>query len=181
MSVTEVLAVDPGLRYPAAALFRDGRLVCASRVKLPGKWAAIADPAERVRLIAGEVGHWWAGRAANPAVAPELAWERPQVYRAGRSKGDPNDLIPLAMLGGHVAGVLGCTVVRSYTPHEWAHGTTKSKTGDPWDSPRGGRLRRLLDADELAAVVPSHDAIDALGIGLNHLGRFAAVRIISRS
>src|SRR5690242_18015946 len=58
-------------------------------------------------------------RAAGALVNVNVASECPQVYVAGKSKGDPNDLIELAGVVGRVAGGLGATSERSYLPREW--------------------------------------------------------------
>lgn len=96
--------------------------------------------------------------------------EWPQVYRASRSKGNPNDLIGLAGIIGSLAGRLDVPV-RTYTPAEWIGQCPKATTGDALESPRGRRVWGALDDTERAAVVVSHDSVDAVGIGLHHLDR----------
>ncbi len=181
----ELVALDPGLIHPAAALFRDGLLVAASRVRVPSRLAKdVRDVGERSRQVAALVcewivGHLRRGADGQPVPPSELVFERVQIYRAGRGKGDPNDLVPLAIISGAVAGILGCRVV-SPTPREWTGGISKCEDGDPWASPRGGRVRRRLSDAELAAVTPSHDAVDAVGLGLWRLGRFELIRAYAR-
>ena len=47
--------------------------------------------------------------------------EKPQIYNARRMKGDPNDLVKVAINAGEYGGVLKSLGVRVeyYTPHEW--------------------------------------------------------------
>ena len=175
----ELLAVDPGIRAPGVALFQDGLLVAAAAIKLDPVDFLLDDPAERVRRACGVIGTWFLCESSSPGTCPDVAWERPQWYRRGVSKGDPNDLGPLAIMGGHLGGMLGGRVY-SYLPDEWTHGTKKTKSGDPWKSPRGIRLRALLSAEEFAAIgKATHDLVDAVGIGLHHLKRFGLKRIYS--
>lgn len=101
----------------------------------------------------------------------DIVIEKPQVYRATRSKGDPNDLIDLAILVGRY--VERCNGdVTLVTPAEW-----KGQV------PKHIHARRILDAltdgERRVATVESaklskssrHNMIDAIGLGLWKLGR----------
>ena len=175
--VGDLLALDPGLRHPAAALFRGGVLIAAERVKLDPSWKDL-DPADRWVRIAGAIVRWGIGRNMEPRW---LVYERPQIYTAAKSKGDPNDLVGLAGVASALAGMLSYAVasrdialgVASATPATWIGQVPKSETGNPWASARGVRIGSRLTEDERQAVVPSHDAVDATGIGLYFLGRLA--------
>lgn len=174
----DLLAVDPSIRSAGVALFRGGSLIRADTLKVHTEGTIGERCLRAAQIIAG----WVVANDARPKV---LAVEWPQWYPAARSKVDPNDLAGLAGVCGALAGILamgaaaqdhGLQVV-SYTPAEWAGQTPKSKTGNPWRSPRGQRIRSRLTEDELEAVPPKHDAVDAVGIGLYHLGKFERVRI----
>jgi hypothetical protein len=118
--------------------------------------------------LAGDAAQARKVRQARGVEQVVIEW--PQIYRASKSKGDPNDLPGLAGVGMAIAARLDVEVV-SYLPRQWAGGTRKAETGDPLDSPRGRLVWRCLSPDERGRVVPSHDAIDAVGLGLHHLGR----------
>lgn len=176
--MSTLLALDPGIRYPACAIFVDGKLVTASRVKLPGKLAKLP-MGERVREVSLLIEAWVSGQGFNREQIDDVVLECPQVYRVGKSKGDPNDLIPLALVGGYVAGIYVHASVTSPLPREWLGGNTpKASKGDPWESPRGARAARALSDIERSRIVPSHDALDAACIGLWRLGRFERVRVL---
>ena len=165
--VSNLLAVDPGLRNPAAALFENGVLQRASRVKIPTKTHALP-LGERCIAVAELICAW------AQADIDELVIEWPKVYRASRGvKADPADLFPLAGIGMAVAGLLrvSASAVHAPTAHDWIGSLPKSKTGDPLASPRGHRIWSRLSDAEKAGVVLSHDAVDAVGIGLWRLGR----------
>ena len=119
---------------------------------------------------------WWA--MSYGAIAA-LVYEWPQIYPGSKQKTDPNDLPGLAAVGGGVAGILASTVtsVRTPTPREWAGQTPKSKTGDPWLSPRGERIRSRLSPAEFALTPAQHDVLDAVAIGLWAVGRFEQRRV----
>lgn len=126
---------------------------------------------ERCRQIADIIAGWVLGKTDH---VDTTVVEWPKVYRVGRSKGDPNDLLLLAALVGGVSCRLGARTV-SPVPSEWIGSLPKTTTGDPLDSPRGRLIWRLLDASERAAVVVSHDSLDSAGLGLWALGRLGKV------
>jgi hypothetical protein len=188
-----LLAFDPGLNNPAAALFREGRLIAASRISLERTWKSLP-VGERCRRIAGATHEWACANGLDMAAMVKayendlhqyheearllrqhlgivaLVVEWPQIYVRGRQKGDPNDLLPLAGVAMALAGRLDVEV-RSYRPAEWIGQCAKAETGDPLASPRGQIIWRELDPAERSTVRLSHDAIDATGLGLAALGR----------
>ena len=98
--------------------------------------------------------------------------EHPMIYPGGRNRGDPNDIVKLAVKAGEIAGCLKCSgaSVRYVKPYEWKGQTPKHISA--------ARTRgKLSDAERgiLAAVdcAPGkmHNILDAVGIGLFALGR----------
>lgn len=178
-----LLALDPSVRSPGAALFMNGRLIAAGRVRisdicvdgLGARWL------ETARAI-----YNWAFMHGMQQLAPLdcIVFERPQIYRAVKSKGDPNDLIGLAgvsmALVGLCRGNIGAPLeVCDYTPAEWIGQIKKTTTGSAKTSPRAQRILSRLDAAELAIVPDQHDAIDAVGLCLHRLGRLGIRRVYS--
>lgn len=171
--MTTLLAVDPGLRYPAAAWFVNGVLHKASRVKV--KYDPKQPILERCRDISLAITDWC------PDTPDKIIAEYPQVYTREKSKGDPNNLIPLACIGACLSGLYVGVPIMSPKPREWTGNVPKDEDGDPWKSPRGQRVWDRLSPAERACVIPSHDAVDAVGLGLFCLGRFERRRVFSRS
>jgi hypothetical protein len=96
--------------------------------------------------------------------------EVPRIYPMGKGKGDPNDLLTLALSVGDLRGFYqrrGMRV-RLVTPRQWK-GT----------APKDIHNRRILDNlnEHETEVLPSlakskaHNMIDAIGLGLWVLGR----------
>ena len=168
------IALDPGLRNPGIAVFIDGALYRAGRVKIPAATHKIEDIAERSREVAMLIYNDLEEGAEQDAEQVVLEW--PQIYKATRSKGDPNDLPPLVGVAMYFAGRLAAPV-KSYLPRTWSGGLPKATTGDATVSPRGRMIWGLLSAAERDALDVSHDAIDATGIGLYHLGRLVRRRV----
>ena len=175
----DLVSLDPGARACGGAAFRGGKLVSAGFVKAdpPAKVVGAASArAGGAALMAGAFVRWVDGRQVR-----DVAVEWPRVYagaiRRGESKADPNDLLALAASSAAVATALsrecGVEVVASYCPSEWKGQLPK----DVCDR----RVRSRLDAGE-AAVLDlacvragklAHNVVDAVGIGLHHLGRLA--------
>ncbi len=171
--MTHLLALDPGIRYPAAALFVDSVLIAASRVKLKTAWTKLPR-SERCLTVARAVLDWYREQPVEQPTKLTYVFEWPKVYKHG--KGDPADLFPLTGVGMAVAGLLydrvHDLVVMDYLPRDWAGSTPKNTSGDPLDSIRGKRIWDRLSEEERSRVVLSHDSIDACGIGLKVLGRY---------
>lgn len=173
-----LLAVDPSVRSPGVALFRDTRLVACDVRKL----RLVGDPAVRCRAAVESVYDWSFDnrrieRLDFTRELGDLVVEWPQWLAVGKSKADPNDLAFLAGIGAGLAVAFPCATVRSPVPRDWIGGLPKSTTGDPWNSPRGHRIADRLSPLERALVPDSHDAIDAVGLGLWALGRFERKRV----
>jgi hypothetical protein len=175
-----ILAIDPGLTYPAAAASSNGRITRAERLKVPKAWAQLAmlDRCERIGAVAAS---WCNVNALRPDV---VIVEWPQWYGSDADNNiDPNDLAGLC----GIAGAVAAHVRRLYSPHEirilspkprevWGN-VPKVTKGNPWRSPRGIRLASRLTADERASVQSKHDALDAAGLALFADGRWTQRRV----
>lgn len=171
------LAVDPGIIYPAAALFRDGKLLGASRVKLEAGWKKLPI-GKRCLLVSAAILEYYESFGEN-VTDLMLAYEWPRV-RGRDSKTNPANLFPLAAVGAALSGMLVSKITSVVTPmpDEWLGGnTSKAKTGDPFASPRGTKVKNRLSAEELSRIVASHDSIDAVCIGLFAQGLFERRRV----
>jgi hypothetical protein len=171
-----LLAVDPGVDNPAFALFRHSQLMVARRVQLQDVLASLG-PVDRCEFVANQI--------LTDVVSAMGAWpqldalvvEQPQFYRASKSKGDPNKLALLVLVCGSMAAAVRAQFgrhvrIESYYPAEWAGQIPKStKAKQAWKSPRGRLIRGQLSEAEFAAVQDTHDAVDAVGIGLRFLDR----------
>lgn len=182
--VGELLALDPSIGSSGVALFRDGYLAASGVIKVKANDDNIA---ARCLAMSQAVVEWVAGQRARPRI---VAVEWPQIYRGEKSKGDPNDLPGLAGVAMGVAGILSLVFAArqeridllSYQPREWAGQLPKEKRIDGVRmSPRAKRIMsRLTDAElklEAWTATNSHDAIDAIGIGLHALRRLEPVRV----
>ena len=152
MSV-HLIALDPGLRGCGLAYFdARGRLVHADYVRNPYK----TETGPRA----------WKGFDLAP-VFDDTCWnfisEVPQVYRAGASKGDPDDLIQLAGVVGVWTARIAAEAYFGVKPREWKGQVPKDV--------HHARLVKTLTPEEMAmverAAPPSlrHNVLDAVGIG----------------
>lgn len=180
----DLLALDPSTTRCGLALFREGMLIASGCVT--GGYVR-SDILARVVHISEACAAWALGQACRPC---ELIVEWPKIYTRNKSKGDPNDCVPLAGVAGCLAGMLmqtpaltpldcemSCT---SYLPSEWIGQVPKVETVKGCkDSARAKKIiARLNHAERMVwDTVKYHDAIDAIGIGLHHLGRLDRKRI----
>lgn len=100
-----------------------------------------------------------------------LVIEKPQIYRASKSKADPNDLITLAIqVGRYVERCIGETTL--VTPAEWKGQVKKDIIiprilGCLTDSERAG----VTSISKGIAKGKVHNMVEAIGIGLHACGR----------
>lgn len=168
-----LLAVDPSIRSSGVALFVGGVLVVARKITLSDSMrvdtlAVCREMSERIAMFTG-------GR-----VLDEIACEWPQIYRETKSKGSPNNLLGLAAICCGVACLWPDAAAFSYLPREWSGGVPKATKGNAKKSPRAYRIGSRLTLPGEAAIwakTKGHDAIDAIGIGLYHLGRLTPRRV----
>ena len=162
--MTTIVSIDPGLRNLGIAVHVDGVLYRAALIRNPEKkardgaaWCAMANET-----------HAWLYKypSSSPLYGLDppsvLIAEIPQIYRFGKSKGDPDDLIQLAGVVGAVASVVGAKEFVAYRPREWK-GTV---SGDVFTA----RAEAALTEKERACIEPCpaslrHNLIDALKIG----------------
>ncbi len=146
-----LIAIDPGAHAVGWASFESGEL----------RKCGMAD---RERVLDGLFSR-------VPSVNAVI--EQPQIYEQRAQKGDPNDLISVALTAGFVECALvfgGASEVQYVWPRKWKGGVKKNL--------HNARVLAQLEADELQALKQCgvfaskrHNVIDAIGIGLWRLGR----------
>lgn len=102
----------------------------------------------------------------NVVFMSEVVWEEPRIYKPSKAKGDPNLLKGMIRQSGALE--LLCTRAskpfKIYEPRDWKG--TKSKAQDHAQSARVLSIAELRIWDNAG-----EDERDAIGIGLQHLGR----------
>lgn len=176
MRSNNIIAVDNSLNSPGLACFIDGKLVIAERVKPKhASDTVIMRALETAQLVCSRVMRDKVLAAMIARGDYNVVMEMPQIYNAKTSKANPNQLLPVAIVGGMIAATLATKQeIFAYTPHEWIGNLPKSTKGDPRESPRGARIWATLNpAEKQISDGKNHDAFDAIGLGLYHLGRLA--------
>lgn len=165
--MNRLVAVDPGVHLLGVAMFTDGMLEHAGLLQPdkkpagPESWAAIASM------------FFFAFRPPM-----EVVMEFPKVYQGSKQSGDPADMLELAAVDGAIVGAF-CAhklkVTRVF-PSDWK-GQMDKATAKP-------RILDRLSTAEKACIeddgAKTHNTIDAIGIGLHHLGRFERRRVYAR-
>lgn len=162
------IAIDPGKHGCGLAMFIDGLLVHAEYVSgLGGQRHPLLEP------VAGVVKILESARDAGEIETVVI--ERPKIYDATHQKGDQRDIADLLI----VAGGLACAaslVSRSVLfvePSQWK-GQTSTEIIEH-------RLQKHLSTEEhekiewpRARKTLGHNVVDAVGIGLWHVGRMGS-------
>lgn len=177
-----LLALDPSVSSPGAALFMKGRLLVAGRVRITTR--SFYSEADRWLQVARDICEFTHAHGAwQIETVDRLVFEMPQIYRAQKSKGDPNKLIGLAGISMALAGMLRSKApeleVLCPTPSEWIGQCPKATKGSAKLSPRAQRILSRLDENEKSIVPDQHDALDAVGIGLWCLKRLEIRRSLT--
>lgn len=158
-----MIAIDPGRRALGWAWFEHCELRGLGLVRGKAGEGAVELAQRAAGLIRAETG----------LEAHHVVYERMQVYAGQRQKGDQNDLIELAEIGGGMAALLASTST-PLRPREWKGQVPKDVLE--------GRVRKRLSEQELALTearleaYPAslrHNGWDAVGIGLWACGRLA--------
>jgi hypothetical protein len=127
-------------------------------------WAVFVD---RDHLIACGLG--------DPLKIPDLDLvryaivEKPKIYNARNMKGNPNDIVTLALGAGEYVGVLRHLGIRAryVTPHEWK-GTAPKEINNirTMESLSAGERVIVRAAAVKIASSKQHNMLDAIGLGL---------------
>lgn len=169
-----MIAIDCGLRGCGVAQFKADTLIRAAYVKNTAKTER--GPATWVKM-AQAVFAW-----ACPASFEEELVIEYQRLRFGREKGDPNNMMELQGVVGAITGVMFDWNVVGLFPEQWK-GSVKKEI-------MTGRIIQRLSLEELNMLevrkkaknlIYDHNMVDAVGIGLHHLGRLEPIRKIERS
>jgi hypothetical protein len=146
--VISIIAIDPGLRCTGVAYYTPLGDWEASSIRPKGRSLI-----ERIDQILERIGSdYW-----DLAVI-----EKPQVYQGRLQKGDPNDLIDLAVLVGALVCHINATKFLLPRPQEWK-----------------GQVPKEIHHRRIRKAVPglgrqSKDALDAVGLGLYGMEWFNA-------
>lgn len=139
--MSSVLGIDPGLRRTGLAWRIDDKSPVVTYVEPTSR--SIRDKAREIYDV---LPFDWC--------FDMLIVEVPQVYREVKQKGDPNDLINLALLAGNLEALISAREVIEVRPGTWKG-----------QIPKHTHHARLRGRTGFTGIVP-HDALDALGIML---------------
>jgi hypothetical protein len=163
-----LLAIDPSIRSCGIAIFDRDKLVYANVLRT----SAVVNTLTGVTDILDLAQASWE-QQMSPSVSPEtLIVELPQIYQQAQLKGDPNDLIPLALLAGRLWERFKPKNIMLPLPKEWKAQVPKEVMTKRTLSKLDKREIEVLGNDLIR--VPKglqHNAFDAIGLGLYALNR----------
>jgi hypothetical protein len=152
--MNRLLALDPGIKT-GVAIFQDSKLFDCGIIHFVDTQIYTQNMFELTNKV----------KPTNAII------ERPQIYTIANWKGDPNDLIKVAIqVGIFIAACGPFCKVEEVTPHAWKGNRPKDIDTD--------YTKSLLDINELRALVNNnikkfemHHVLDAVGVGLCFLKR----------
>jgi hypothetical protein len=151
MQYRSIIAIDPGKRT-GWAIFQDAALVDAGTFN-------------EIRMLTED--------APMVGIMPAIAViELPVIYPLGKGKGDPNDLIALAVLVGDLRGFyrLAGFAIELVKPRTWKGTVPKHIHHSRVLAALMGRERALLPKRPNAKDF-DHNMLDAVGLGLWFLSK----------
>jgi hypothetical protein len=145
-----LLAIDPG-KATGWAYFKDDRL-----------WACGVLKFDPMTDITEELDF-----------GPEqVVIEKPRIYDPRQWKGDPNDLIEVAIIAGYVGGAVYCSKFPKWiTPQEWKGNRPKEVDHRHTMSLLSTEEKEVIKETKGVLKSQKHNMIDAIGIGLWYLRR----------
>jgi len=181
MSPERLVTIDPGTKGCGVAVFEHGLLVWAEYVTPE----IVADDEfgkalHMAHAVYSRLADNFYGKAFD-----ELVLERPKVHTTATSKGDPDDLIRLALTVGAIGAWVYATHRRTILPREWKGQVPKNN--NPELDIMISRIKKRLNfpLEDRVVVRPKrvtsgpgvpyrlqHNVWDAVGIGLWALGRY---------
>ena len=122
------LAIDPGTRTTGYAIFDNSRLAACGCLTADGLYEMLAE----IMLASARM-------TLPREILPELKTvvERPQVYGQRKWKGDPNDLIGVALVAGAVAALF--PPAKFVLPHAWKGNAPKDVVNQTKDQLKEAR------------------------------------------
>lgn len=174
-----LVAIDPGLRHAGVAVFDPGGvLVNCAVVRAREKGS---DPLALNESVAAYVTKFVREHlSADKPLRVVAEW--PRVFGRGKSKGDPNDLLPLSGCSSACVSRLRPDTCAAVRPDEW-----KGQT--PTDTVVRARVASRLSptesvvlarAEALAGKTLGHNVLDAVAIGLWAVDRFDPHKVFAR-
>lgn len=171
-----LLSIDPSFTSTGWALFIDNRLEGCGYVATSPK---LTKP-ERIQHIVFKIRQELdAGYGSH---LDALIIETPKIYPRSRSKGDPNKIAPLFAIVGALIASFSFDDCRLIYPSGWKGKTDKvvmfgrilANLGDVEKKIFKKEVftsRSRSSIDKIGATSRAGDALDAIGLGLWHLGR----------
>lgn len=164
--MSELLCVDPGSRQLGWAALDQSRVVDCGIIRAP--------------YLEAMLDYLTSEGSELPPQADTLVVERPYIYRGPQQKGDPNDILVVALVVGAVIGSTEYDKLKLPSPKDWKGTVDKVVMGKrilSLLSPIEKQLL-LLRVPEVRAFEERPSAksvalntIDAIGLGLKHTGR----------
>lgn len=156
----QLVAIDPGVKKCAIAVFDDDQLTDAFYVTTSHHDVA-EGACEMVDQMLARINDF----------DVRVVIERPQIYAGSKAKGNPNDLLDLSFVAGTFNAVMD-RACAAYLPAEWKGQVPKDihhKRLSEYFA-ENGSIEEMYAWKSINKLKKDHDLRDAVGLGLFHLG-----------
>ena len=109
-----ILAIDPGVNATGWTIMRDCRLQACGLLRAKG-----LNVVESMKKMCYDLPIVWEEHMSGTRPPELMVIETPQIYQQRLSKGDPNDLMPLGIIGGALWATMNPLGVSFPLPREW--------------------------------------------------------------
>ena len=152
--MSTLISIDPGANL-GLAVFREETLFAAGFFKV-----------KNLRELTK-----WLVESAGEIQPTKAVIEKPQIYDPRKWKGDPNDILNLAVIVGVcVAGLAPYCETRFVTPHMWKGSRPKALDNDYTYSLLSLEEKTVFDGNKCPKS-QRNNVLDAIGLGLWTLKR----------
>ncbi len=146
------LAFDPGKRAVGWAYFFEGQLKDCGLITEDDSRSLF----ENLAIFAKQWDEW----------ELNIVIEIPQVYRQSKWKGDPNDLIEVAVVSGALGLCFAEKPTRFVKPHDWKGNVPKNIHNDRVLGRLSKPERQIFAEEKSFSKAQAHNVVDAIGLGL---------------
>ena len=163
-----ILAIDPGISATGWAIMIDKRLEACGLLR-----ADDLNMVESIQKLCYDLNLVWEKHMSGTKPPEYMVIEKPQVYQQRLSKGDPNDLIPLAIIGGAAWITMKPKHVSFPLPRQWKGQVPKKVLFERVFKDLSKREENILKEDsELVPANLRHNVYDAVCLGKWAVERF---------
>ncbi len=167
-----ILSIDPGIQKSGWAIFVDGLLTACGvelfrlSMKYEKQFNEDTKRLLAIRQITAKIAAAWEENMGVMVHPNKMIIEQPEIYNHSSRKGDPNDLMPLAILGGVLWERMSPNQIIFVKPKLWKGQVPKDVMTKRTHAELSQREQNIaIDSFRDLPKAAVHDGYDSIGIG----------------